>query len=148
MLTKAKYLRCCKHENSDLVRNCHTFLLSQLFSLAEVPPTHPPVSAAGWTAPVKKNMRAFQSDQELAAYLRLLAERHERRQPVKTRSWQRLRHRQRVSCRHGRCQIGWSGVNHQRQHAAWMKAASSSCTAIIWSCSAEADCSPWHRATH
>jgi hypothetical protein len=38
----------------------------------------PPAFAAGWNAPVKKNMRAFQSDQELAAYLRRLAEKQRR----------------------------------------------------------------------
>ncbi len=38
----------------------------------------PPVFAAGWTAPVKKNMRPFQSDQELATYLRQIAERQRR----------------------------------------------------------------------
>ncbi len=38
----------------------------------------PPVFASGWTAPVKKNMRAFQSDQELAGYLRQVAEKHRR----------------------------------------------------------------------
>ena len=55
------------------------FAVSAFSAWAEVPPNAiPPVSAAGWTAPVKKNMRAFQSDQELAAYLRLLAERHRR----------------------------------------------------------------------
>jgi len=38
----------------------------------------PPAFAAGWSAPVKKNMRSFQSDQELANYLRQIAERQRR----------------------------------------------------------------------
>lgn len=38
----------------------------------------PPVFAGGWTAPVKKNMRAFKSDLELAAYLRQIAEKQRR----------------------------------------------------------------------
>ncbi|HXL79421.1 MAG TPA: beta-propeller domain-containing protein [Pyrinomonadaceae bacterium] len=55
------------------------FVLSAFSAWAEVPPNAiPPVFAAGWTAPVKKNMRAFQSDQELAAYLRQVAEKHRR----------------------------------------------------------------------
>ena len=55
------------------------FGISAFSACAEVPANAiPPVFASGWNTPVKKDMRAFQSDQELAAYLRLLAEKHRR----------------------------------------------------------------------
>ena len=55
------------------------FLISAFSALAEVPINAiPPLSEGRWTAPVKKNMRAFQSDLELASYLRQIAERQRR----------------------------------------------------------------------
>jgi len=80
MLTKAKILEVLQAMKTLILFAIATlFAVSAFSAWAEVPPNAiPPVSAAGWTAPVKKNMRAFQSDQELAAYLRLLAERHRR----------------------------------------------------------------------
>ena len=46
----------------------------------------PPVFAAGWTAPVKKNMRPFESDRELAAYLRQIAEKQRRARQAAAKS--------------------------------------------------------------
>lgn len=55
------------------------FVMFILPACSEIPgDAIPPAFAAGWTTPVKKNMRPFQSDQELATYLRLLAEKHRR----------------------------------------------------------------------
>ena len=52
------------------------FLISILPACAEVSgDAIPPFYASGWAAPVKKTMRPFKSDQELAAYLRQVAER-------------------------------------------------------------------------
>src|SRR6476661_4025472 len=51
------------------------FVIFILPACTEIPgDAIPPVFAAGWTAPVKKNMRPFESDRELAAYLRQIAE--------------------------------------------------------------------------
>ncbi|MEP6717588.1 MAG: beta-propeller domain-containing protein [bacterium] len=44
----------------------------------------PPFFASGWTAPVKKTMRPFRSDKELAAYLREVAERLRRERQAAT----------------------------------------------------------------
>ena len=55
------------------------FVLLILPACTEMPvDAIPPVFAGGWTAPVNKNMRAFKSDAELAAYLRQIAERQRR----------------------------------------------------------------------
>jgi Beta propeller domain len=63
------------------------FLISVFSGLAEVPANAiPPLGENGWIAPIKKTMRSFQSDQELAAYLRQIAERQRlaRRSSAKT----------------------------------------------------------------
>ena len=55
------------------------FLLSAFSVLADVPSNAiPPLAEGGWSAPIKKNMRAFKSDLELAAYLRQIAEKQRR----------------------------------------------------------------------
>jgi hypothetical protein len=55
------------------------FVIFILPACTEIPvDAIPPVFASGWIAPVKKNMRAFQSDRELAAYLREIAEKQRR----------------------------------------------------------------------
>ncbi len=55
------------------------FVMFILPACTEIPgDAIPPVFAAGWTVPVKKNMRAFKSDSELAAYLRQIAEKRRR----------------------------------------------------------------------
>jgi hypothetical protein len=46
----------------------------------------PPVFAGGWTTPIKKNMRAFKSDSELAAYLRQIAEKQRRARQASAKS--------------------------------------------------------------
>ena len=55
------------------------FVMFILPACSEIPgDAIPPAFAAGWGAPVKKNMRPFQSDQELATYLRQIAEKQRR----------------------------------------------------------------------
>jgi hypothetical protein len=55
------------------------FLISAFSCLAEVPANAiPPLGENGWMAPAKKTMRPFQSDRELAAYLRQIAEKQRR----------------------------------------------------------------------
>jgi hypothetical protein len=44
----------------------------------------PPVHASGWDAPPRKTMRAFRSEQELAAFLRELAEKQKREQRMRS----------------------------------------------------------------
>ena len=63
------------------------FVIFILPACTEIPgDAIPPVFAAGWTAPVKKNMRPFESDRELAAYLRQIAEKQRRARQAAAKS--------------------------------------------------------------
>src|SRR2546425_13259858 len=58
-----------------LIAIATALLIAALASCTEVPAgSIPPPRATGWMKPAKKTMRAFRSDQELASYLRELAE--------------------------------------------------------------------------